>query len=127
MFKLPKEFQAGKKGGQIYSNPVVLINVASGSASELFASALQEQNCAQVIGTQSCGCVLGVLNYIQLKGGDDLAISGIGFVTSKGRTLEGNGVTPDKPTIARLIDLQSQRDAALEEAEKYFNNLKGNK
>jgi carboxyl-terminal processing protease len=121
LFKLPKEFKAGKKGGQIFSNPmVVLINEATGSTSELFASALQEQNRAQIIGTQSCGCVLGVLNYKQLKGGGDLSISEIGFITSKGRTLEGNGVMPDKSVAVTLETLQSQRDIVLEEAEKYF-------
>lgn len=124
LFKLPKEFQAGKKGKQLYSNPVVvLINEATGSTSELFAGAMQEQNRAQIIGTQSCGCVLGILNYKQLKGGGDLAISEIGFITSKGRTLEGNGVTPDKSVVVTLADLQRQRDAVLEEAETYFNNL----
>ncbi len=124
LFKLPKEFQAGKKGNQLYSNPVVvLINETTGSTSELFAAAMQEQNRAQIIGTQSCGCVLGVLNYKQLKGGGDLAISEIGFITSKGRTLEGSGVTPDKPISITLSDFQSGRDSFLEEAEKYFDNL----
>jgi len=127
LIKIPKDFQAGKKGGQLYSNPVVvLINEATGSASELFAGAMQEHGRAAVIGTQSCGCVLGVLNYRKLKGGGDLAISEIGFVTSKGRTLEGNGVTPDKSVAVTLVDLQSGRDAVLEAAEKYFNNLKRN-
>jgi carboxyl-terminal processing protease len=128
LLKLPKEFQAGKKGEQLYSNPVVvLINEATGSTSELFAGAMQEQNRAQIIGTQSCGCVLGILNHKQLKGGGDLAISEIGFVTSKGRTLEGSGVMPDKSVALTLADLQRQRDAALEEAETYLNNLKRSK
>ncbi len=128
LYKLPKEFKAGKKGGQLYSHPVVvLINEGTGSTSELFAGAMQEQNRAQIIGTQTCGCVLGILNHKRLKDGGDLAISEIGFVTSKGRTLEGNGVTPDKLIAVTLADLQGQRDVALEEAEKYFNDLKGNK
>jgi carboxyl-terminal processing protease len=127
LIKIPKNFKAGKKGGQLYSKPVViLINEATGSTSELFASALQEHNRAAVIGTQSCGCVLGVLNYKQLKGGGDLSISEIGFVTSKGRTLEGNGVTPDKPIAVTVADIQRQRDAALEEAEIYLGGLKRN-
>ncbi len=127
LIKIPKDFQAGKKGGQLYSNPViVLINEATGSTSELFAGAMQEHGRAAVIGTQSCGCVLGILNYQKLKGGGDLAISEIGFVTAKGRTLEGNGVTPDKSVALTLADLRSGRDAVLEEAEKYFNNLKRN-
>ena len=84
---------------------------------------MQEQNRASVIGTQSCGCVLGILNHKRLKDGGDLAISEIGFVTAKGRTLEGNGVLPDKPVAVTLADLQSGRDAALREAESYFDSL----
>lgn len=124
LVKLPKEFKGGKKGGQLYSRPVVvLINEATGSTSELFASAMQEQNRAAIIGTQSCGCVLGILNFKRLKDGGDLAVSEIGFVTSKGRTLEGNGVMPDKTIGVTLIDLQNKRDAALEEAERYLGDL----
>lgn len=124
LIKIPKEFKAGKKGGQLYSRPVVvLINEGTGSTSELFAGAMQEQNRAAVIGTQSCGCVLGVLNHKRLKDGGDLAVSEIGFVTAKGRTLEGNGITPDKPVAVTLSDLQSGRDAALREAERYFDEL----
>jgi carboxyl-terminal processing protease len=129
LVKLPKEFKGGKKGGQLYSRPVVvLINEATGSTSELFASAMQEQNRAAIIGTQSCGCVLGILNFKRLKDGGDLAVSEIGFVTSKGRTLEGNGVMPDKTIGVTLRDLQNKRDAALEEAERYLGDLlKGSK
>jgi carboxyl-terminal processing protease len=124
LFKLPKEFQAGEKGEQLYANPVViLINEATGSTSELFASALQEQNRAYVIGTQSCGCVLGVINHKKLKGGGELDVSEIGFLTSKNRTLEGNGVLPDKSVALTIADLQRSYDAALNEAENYLNNL----
>lgn len=124
LMSLPKEFQAGRKGGQLYANPiVVLINEATGSTSELFASAMQEQGRAAIIGTQSCGCVLGVLKHRELKGGGELDISEIGFVTAKGRTLEGHGVTPDRATVVTLADLQQQHDSTLDEAEKYLNEL----
>lgn len=126
LYKLPKEFKAGEKGKQLYAHSVVvLVNEATGSTSELFASAMQEQKRALVFGTQSCGCVLGILNYTKLKGGD-LAVSEIGFVTAKGKTLEGSGVTPDNPIAATLTDVQSGRDVALEEAVEYLKNLKPN-
>jgi carboxyl-terminal processing protease len=128
LIKIPKDFKAGKKGGQLYSNPVViLINEATGSTSELFASAMQEHNRAEIVGTQSCGCVLGILNYKQLKGGGDLAISEIGFITSKGNTLQGNGVTPDKTIVLSIKNLQTGRDIALEEAENHLHSLNGKK
>jgi len=125
LISMPREFSAGRRGGQIYSNAVVVLtNEATGSTSELFASAMQEHGRAQVIGTQSCGCVLGVLNHRELRGGGELSISEIGFVTARGRTLEGNGVTPDHSITVTLADLRRGRDAALEEAERRLSSLR---
>ncbi|HEX8687650.1 MAG TPA: S41 family peptidase, partial [Pyrinomonadaceae bacterium] len=122
LVSLPKEFEAGEKGGRLYSNPVVvLVNEGTGSTSELIANALQEQGRAYVVGTQSCGCVLAVLQHRGLKGGGDLAVSEIGFATPKGRKLEGVGVTPDKAVSVTLADLRAGRDLALEEAEAYLS------
>lgn len=127
LYKLPKEFKAGEKGKRLFARPVViLINEATGSTSELFASAMQERNRALVFGTQSCGCVLGILNHTRLKGGGDLAVSEIGFVTAKGKTLEGGGVAPDVSIAATLTDVQSGRDVALEAAVRRLENLKKN-
>lgn len=124
LVSLPKEIQAGEKGGQLYARPVViLVNEGTGSTSELIANALQEHGRAYVIGAQSCGCVLGVLDHRELKGGGDLAISEIGFVTPDGRRLEGEGVKPNKSVNVTLRDLQAGRDAALEAADEYLKNL----
>jgi carboxyl-terminal processing protease len=124
LVSLPKVFEAGEKGGSIYSNPVViLVNEGTASTSELIISGMRERSRAQIVGAQSCGCVLGVLNHRALKGGGELAISEVGFVTPKGRTLEGNGVIPDRTIALTLTDLRGQRDTALEEAEKYLNDL----
>lgn len=119
LVKMPKEFEVGRTGGQKYSNPVViLVNEATGSAAEFFANTLQENGRALVMGTRSCGCVLGVLNPRELKGGGELTISEIGFITAHGRRLEGTGVIPDKSITETLDDLRHGHDPALEEAEK---------
>ncbi|HEX8283088.1 MAG TPA: S41 family peptidase [Pyrinomonadaceae bacterium] len=125
LVSLPKVFEAGERGGRLYSNPVVvLVNEGTGSTAELIANGLREHGRAYVIGTRSCGCVLGVLKHRELKGGGDLAVSEIGFVTPEGRRLEGEGVAPDKAVTVTLGDLQAGRDAALEEAEAYFKSLR---
>lgn len=118
LFKFPKEFYAGSKGKQLYAGSVViLVNEASGSGAELFTTALQENGRARVVGVQSCGCVLAVMNHREIKGGGELDISEFGFVTAKNRRIEGDGVVPDKAITLTIADLQRGHDAALEEAE----------
>jgi len=102
----------------LYSGAVaVLINESSGSGSEMFAAALQELGRAVVIGRQSCGCLLGISEFKKLKGGGELAVSELGYVSPRGRRVEGTGVIPDESVQVTLSDLQSKRDLTLEEAE----------
>lgn len=104
---------------RIYSGPVaIVIDEASGSGSELFAAVLQEQGRAVVVGRASCGCVLGITRFKKLEGGSELAVSELGYRTPAGRRLEGAGVAPNEAVALRLVDLQSGRDVALEQAEK---------
>ena len=121
--EIPMLLEAGTAGGQIYSKPIViLVNQATASTSELITNALQEHGRAYVVGEQTCGCVLGFLGYRKLKDGGDMSLSEFGFVTAKGKTLEGNGVTPDKIVPLTLENLRNDRDAALLEAEKYLKS-----
>lgn len=122
--EIPMQLETGQKGKQIYSKPVIiLIDEKTASVSELVTDALQSYYRAYVIGAQTCGCVLAFLDYKEIKGGGDLSLSEFGFVTVKGRTLEGRGVMPDKIVIPSLEDLRSGRDAALEEAESFLTRL----
>lgn len=124
LVSLPKVFEAGRSGGQLYSGPIViLINEGTGSTSELITGALQEHGRARVVGTQSCGCVLGVLEHRELKGGGELSISELSFVTAKGRTLEGQGVMPDIPLKITLADFRRRQDTGLAEAEKVLSQM----
>lgn len=123
--EMPMILEAGIKDAQIFSRPlVILVNEGTASTSELITNALQEQKRAVVFGTNSCGCVLAFLDYKPLTGGGDLTLSEFGFVTAKGKKLEGRGVTPDKTVELNLKDLQTGRDAALEEAEQYLRDLR---
>lgn len=122
--EIPMKLEAGRKGKQIYSKPVIiLIDEKTASVSELVTDALQSYYRAYVIGTQTCGCVLAFLDYKEIKGGGDLSLSEFGFVTAKGQTLEGRGVVPDRIISPRLEDLRNGRDAALEEAENFLTRL----
>lgn len=102
----------------IYRGPVIiLMNEGSGSGSELFSAAMQESGRASVVGRQSCGCVLGISRFKRMKGGSELAVSELKYVTPQGKKIEGTGVKPDRAVALTLADLQRHRDAALEAAE----------
>jgi carboxyl-terminal processing protease len=102
----------------IYKGPVtILVNEGSGSGSELFSAAMQENGRALVVGRQSCGCVLGISRFKKMKGGSELAVSELKYISPQGHKIEGTGVTPNRAVPLTLADLQRHRDAALEAAE----------
>jgi carboxyl-terminal processing protease len=119
LFKLPLQLYVGHAGEQIYSGPVViLVNAHSASSSEVFAAGMQDTLRAKVIGSQSCGCVLGIAKPRVMKGGGVLEMSEVLWFSPKGRKLEGTGIIPDKIVVPSVADLQRRRDPVLAEADK---------
>jgi carboxyl-terminal processing protease len=111
----------------IYQGPVVvLVNESSGSGSELFTGVMQENGRAVVMGRQSCGCVLGISRFKKMKGGGELAVSELKYVSPRGQKLEGTGVIPDKMVALTISDLQRHHDAAIVEAENLLRAPKAN-
>ena len=105
-----------------YTKPlVILTNENSASASEIFAGTLQDLGRATVIGQRSCGCLLGYLGYAELPGGGQLAYSELGFITPKGKRIEGTGVAPDLEISPAREDILFSRDRILEAAEKFLS------
>lgn len=102
-----------------YIGPIaILVDESSGSGSELFSAVMQEARRATVIGRRSCGCLLGISRFKKLKGGGDLAISELGYLSPAGRKIEGHGVTPDVTVPLTIADLRDQRDRALLSAQR---------
>ncbi len=100
-----------------YTGPVVvLVGEQSSSSSELFTAGMQAAGRVKVVGTRTCGCVLGTNRSVNLKGGGQVMISRIMWSTPAGKKLEGEGVIPDRLVPLTLEDIRSGRDAALEEA-----------
>jgi carboxyl-terminal processing protease len=119
LFKLPLQLYVGRPGEQIYSGPVViLVDAHSASSSEVFAAGMQDTQRAKVIGSQSCGCVLGIAKPRVMKGGGVLEMSEVLWFSPKGRKLEGTGIIPDKIVMPSVADLQRRRDPVLAEADK---------
>jgi carboxyl-terminal processing protease len=111
-------------GGPVYPGPVViLVSQHSGSSSELFAGGMQDTGRAKVVGTQTCGCVLGVNHPVELKGGGLVMISKVLWFTPSGRKLEGEGVIPDKVVTPTLSDIIAKRDPVLEAGDRLLKEL----
>ena len=117
--KMQTELRGDKQSA--YSKPlVILTSENSASASEIFASTLQDLGRATIIGQRTCGCLLGYLGYADLPGGGQLAYSELGFVTPKGKRIEGEGVTPDVAIKLAREDILFNRDRTLEAAESFL-------
>jgi carboxyl-terminal processing protease len=114
----------GKNGAQIYSGPVViLVSEYSASATEVFAAGMQDSGRAMLVGSQSCGCVLGITHDRVMKGGGVLEISEVLWFSPKNRKLEGEGVIPDKVAVPTIASLREKRDLVLEAGEKMLQEL----
>ena len=119
-----KQVFLGKSGAQIYSAPVViLVSEYSASAAEVFAAGMQDSGRAKLVGSPSCGCVLGITHDRVMKGGGVLEISEVLWFSPKDRKLEGEGVIPDKVAAPTIRSLQERRDVVLEAGEKMLQEL----
>jgi carboxyl-terminal processing protease len=112
----PIEFKHEGGGDKAYPGRVViLIDEASGSASEVFAAAMQEKGRAVILGRTSYG---GVQNSTQavLPTGGILHYPHSDMKTPKGRAIEGVGVIPDIPVEMKRKDLFAGKDTVIERA-----------
>jgi carboxyl-terminal processing protease len=79
---------------------VVLVNRGSATASEIVAGALQDEGRAVVLGARSFGRA-SAQSLIQLSDGSVLRLTTARYVTPKGRSIDGTGLTPDIVVEAR--------------------------
>jgi carboxyl-terminal processing protease len=127
ILRLPLELYVGGAGDQIYSGHVViLVGPRSASSSEVFAAGMQDTHRAKVVGSPTCGCVLGIAKPRVMKGGGVLEISEVLWFSPKGRKLEGGGIMPDEPVVTTVADLQQRRDPVIVEAEKTLRQMSAN-
>lgn len=110
----PKELEPFK------GNIVVLVNGASGSASEITAAALQEMRGAGVIGSKSAGAVL-VSIMRPIANGYLLQYPITDYVTPNGLRLEGRGVIP-VVEAAQVVKF-GEKDDAIEKSMVYIAGL----
>jgi carboxyl-terminal processing protease len=107
-----------------YAGPVaLLVDELTGSTSETFAGALQSLGRARVFGRSTMGQALPALTK-QLPNGDVLVHAIGDFVTSTGKSLEGDGVIPDEAVPLSPRALAEGRDQVLEAALRWFDTVK---
>ena len=99
-----------------YAGPiVVLIGPGSGSASEIFAAAVQDQKRGKLIGRLSAGGVLQAFQFpLPDAGFVSLPVSNVW--RAGGKRIEGVGVEPDTWILPTLEDVRAGRDPVLEQA-----------
>lgn len=94
---------------------VVLVNGSTASASEITAGALQDYGKATVVGEKTYGKGV-VQNLYDLSGGTKLKVTTAEWYTPKDRSINGEGVTPDKVVERSYEDINAMRDPQLDKA-----------
>jgi len=108
-------------GAQPFHNRIVLlVNEWTNSAAEMVANFAAENHLATLVGQKTHGNVLGATNF-KLAGGYWLRLPIFGWFTSKGHSLEGNGVDPDVDISPD--DLAVGRDDQMTKAVEIANGL----
>jgi carboxyl-terminal processing protease len=87
------EFKS-EKGEKFKGDIVVMINRGSASASEILSGALQDNNRAIILGTQSFGKG-SVQTIIPLSDKSALRLTTAKYMTPSGKSIHGVGITPD--------------------------------
>ena len=94
---------------------VVMMNGYSASASEIFAGDIQDYGLGQIVGTQSYG--KGVVQSVfDLQDGTSVKLTIAEYFTPNGRSIDGEGITPDVEVEYQYDENNPDADNQLEKA-----------
>ena len=107
-----------------FAGPVaILVDELTGSTSECFAASLQSIGRARVFGRPTMGQALPAVTK-RLPDGDVFLYALGDFVTSTGRRIEGDGVTPDVVVPLSAASLAAGHDPTLEAALTWIDTVR---
>ncbi len=102
------------KGKLLKMPTVVIINGGSASASEILAGAIKDNNRGKIIGEKSFGKGT-VQDVVPFTGGASLHVTIAKWLTPKGNSIHGAGITPDI-IVEVKTDEEKDKDIQLERA-----------
>ncbi|WP_280539932.1 S41 family peptidase [Chromohalobacter sp. 11-W] len=105
---------------------VVLINGGSASAAEIVAGALQDQQRAVLMGTESFGKG-SVQQVLPLNNGDGLKLTTALYYTPDGRSIQAQGIEPDVDVVRGRLEVAEGSGLNIREAdlENHLRNING--
>ncbi|MBV9210185.1 MAG: PDZ domain-containing protein [Acidobacteria bacterium] len=120
--------QLAKTRGKDYftGKLIVLVDSRSGSASEIFARAMQIEKRGLVLGDRSAGAVMQSLQYPHFEGIDTgifygASVTNADVIMTDGKSIEHVGVTPDETVLLTGADLAAGRDTVIARAAKLLD------
>lgn len=101
---------------EVFDKPlVVLVNGNSASASEIYSGAIQDHGIGTIVGTPTYG--KGVVQSVfDLNDGTCLKLTVSEYFTPNGRTIHGEGVTPDVEVEYEADEKNPEKDNQLDKA-----------
>ena len=102
--------------GRLLKIPMaVLVNGGSASAAEIFSGAIQDARRGQLIGEKTFGKGT-VQDVVELPGGGGLHVTIAKWLTPKGNSIHGTGISPDVTVQMTAQDRKENKDPQLDRA-----------
>lgn len=119
--KIIDELSTGRYAPLENMPTVVIVNGSSASASEIVAGALQDYNAATIIGETTFGKG-SVQRVVSLLSGAELKVTIARWYTPTGRSINGEGITPDTIVELTAQDINADRDPQLDRAKQILRD-----